>query len=105
MLFRSAFRNAVQHALARKIEAEIDYGDTAFQLRIRDDGVGIDPEVLERRTRTGHWGLQGMRERAEALGGRLEVWSERSVGTEVELAIPASIAYGRTSSRGRKELA
>jgi signal transduction histidine kinase/ligand-binding sensor domain-containing protein len=102
---REAFRNAVQHALAGKIEAEIDYGDGAFQLRVRDDGVGIDPEVLGRRIRTGHWGLQGMRERAEALGGHLEIWSEPSLGTEVELAIPARIAYGRTSSRGHKDLA
>lgn len=91
---REAFRNAVQHARAGKIEAEIDYGEAAFQLRVRDDGVGIDSEVLGRSTRTGHWGLQGMRERAEALGGHLEVWSEHSAGTEVELAIPAAIAYG-----------
>ena len=91
---REAFRNAVQHALAEKIEAEIDYGDTAFQLRVRDDGVGIDPGVLGRGTRADHWGLPGMRERAEALGGHLEVWSEHSLGTEVELVIPAAIAYG-----------
>jgi ligand-binding sensor domain-containing protein/signal transduction histidine kinase len=95
---REAFRNAIQHARAGEIEAEMDYGDTAFQLRIRDDGVGIDSDVLGRGTRAGHWGLQGMRERAEALGGRLEVWSAPSLGTEVTLAIPAGIAYGRSSS-------
>ena len=100
---REAFRNAVQHARAGNIEAELDYGDAAFQLRIRDDGIGIDPEVLGRGTRVGHWGLQGMRERAEALGGHLGVWSEHLLGTEVELAIPAGIAYGRSSGHERKQ--
>ncbi|MBV8487414.1 MAG: hypothetical protein JO161_03975 [Planctomycetaceae bacterium] len=91
---REAFRNASQHANAHHIEAEIEYGDENFSLRIRDDGEGIDLEVLMRGRRAGHWGLQGMRERAEQLGGRLDVWSERRAGTEVELVIPASIAYG-----------
>jgi len=98
---REAFRNAVQHARARKIEAELDFGDTVFHLRVRDDGVGIDRAVLASRSRAGHWGVQGMRERAEALGGHLEVWSEHGLGTEVELTIPAGIAYGRRPNRVR----
>jgi ligand-binding sensor domain-containing protein/signal transduction histidine kinase len=97
---REAFRNALQHAQARKIEAELDYRGTAFHLRVRDDGVGIDPDVLDRGTRAGHWGLQGMRERAEALGGHLEIWSEDAAGTEVDLVIPARIAYGRSPAAG-----
>jgi ligand-binding sensor domain-containing protein/signal transduction histidine kinase len=91
---REAIRNAAQHAQARKIEAELEYGAAMFHLRVRDDGVGIEPDVLRRGTRAGHWGLQGMRERAESLGGRLEIWSEDRAGTEVDLAIPARIAYG-----------
>lgn len=98
---REAFRNVVQHARAGKIEVELEYGDAAFRLRVRDDGMGIDPGVLERATRAGHWGLQGMRERAEALGGRLEIWSEDAAGTELELVIPATIAYGQSPARGR----
>ena len=92
---REAFRNATRHAHARNIEAEIEYGETDFSLRIRDDGDGIDREVLARGKRAGHWGLQGMRERAEQIGGRLNVWSERKAGTEIELVIPAANAYGR----------
>jgi len=57
--------------------------------------------VLASRSRAGHWGVQGMRERAEALGGHLEVWSEHGLGTEVELTIPAGIAYGRRPNRVR----
>jgi signal transduction histidine kinase len=90
---REALRNAAHHANAQHIEAEIEYAEHEFSLRIRDDGEGIDPQVLARGRRAGHWGLQGMRERATQLGARLEVWSERGAGTEVELIIPAKIAY------------
>jgi signal transduction histidine kinase len=93
---REAFRNADRHAQARHIEAEINYGEAVFTLRIRDDGAGIEPEVLDRGRRSGHFGLQGMRERSERAGGTLNVWSERNVGTEVEVTIPARVAYART---------
>jgi nitrate/nitrite-specific signal transduction histidine kinase len=43
--------------------------------------------------------MQGMRERAEQVGGHLSVWSERKAGTEVELIIPATVAYGSMSGR------
>jgi len=65
-----------------------------FSLRVRDDGVGIDPDILEHR-RAGHWGLQGMRERAESFGARFNVWSKIGAGTEIELVVPARICYGR----------
>ena len=62
-------------------------------LRIRDDGRGLDPEILDQGGRPGHFGLQGMRERAQKMGGRLELWSRREAGTEVELNVPAATAY------------
>jgi signal transduction histidine kinase len=68
-------------------------------LRVRHDGKGIDPEVLDRQARAGHFGLPGMRERAELIGGELEIWSQRQSGTEVELKIRAAIAYPGSSSR------
>jgi signal transduction histidine kinase/ligand-binding sensor domain-containing protein len=86
-------RNAYQHAHARRIEAEIRYGDSMFRLRIRDDGQGIEPKVLKEGGRLGHWGLRGVRERADRIGARLEVWSEPGNGTEVQLLVPAAIAY------------
>jgi len=90
---REAFRNAVRHSRANKIEAELDYGDVALRLRVRDDGIGIGRDVLSEGKRAGHWGLPGMRERAEGLKGRLAVWSESGAGTEIEITIPASVAY------------
>jgi signal transduction histidine kinase len=98
---REALRNAANHAQAKNIEAELTYGDNYFLLRIRDDGNGIDPKYLNQGSRAGHWGLPGMSERAKRLGGRLEVWSEHGAGTEIELTVPASVAYGPTSDRRR----
>jgi signal transduction histidine kinase/ligand-binding sensor domain-containing protein len=90
---REVLRNAFLHASARKIEAEIRYDDRLFRLRIRDNGNGIDPKVLKRGKRAGHWGLPGIRERAKQIGARLDFWSEAGAGTEVELTVPASVAY------------
>ena len=95
---REALRNAFRHAQANKIEAEIAYGARLLRLRIRDDGKGIDPKLLDK-GRDGHWGLPGMRERAEEIGAQLDMWSELGAGTEVELSIPGSIAYGTSPGK------
>ena len=88
-----ALRNAFRHAQAQQIEVEIRYDNEQFRLRIRDDGKGIHPVALSDRPSDGHYGLPGMRERATLIGGKLTVWSEVDAGTEVELRVPASIAY------------
>jgi ligand-binding sensor domain-containing protein len=98
---REALRNAVQHANARHLEIELAFDAQELRLRIRDDGVGIDPQVLEEGRRAGHWGLAGMRERAQCITGILKVWSENGVGTEVELTIPGEVAYGRGGGLGK----
>src|ERR1035438_3777735 len=89
-------RNAFQHAEARQIEAEIRYDHAQLRVRIRDDGKGIDPKVLQEGNRAGHWGLPGIRERAKRIGARLDFWSEVGAGTEVELTVPASVAYAKS---------
>ena len=76
---------------ARRIEVEILYEVRKLRIRVRDNGIGMDASVLDE-GREGHWGLPGMRERARAIGGQLEVWSEQGAGTEVELTIPDSVA-------------
>ena len=96
---REALRNAFHHSGAHKIEAEVTYGDSQFLLRVRDDGNGIDPKVFGHGSRRGHWGLPGMRERAKEFGGHLKVWSESGAGTEVQLTIPASVAYAASPAR------
>jgi signal transduction histidine kinase len=90
---REVLRNAFRHARAKRIEVEIRYDAPEFRLRIRDDGIGIDREVLEAGARPGHWGLSGVRERAKLVGAKLDFWSESGAGTEVQLTVPASIAY------------
>src|SRR5208337_3434326 len=91
-----ALRNAFRHAQARQVEVEIRYDKEQFRLRVRDDGKGIDPEVLSRLGSEGHYGLPGMRERAALMGAKLTVWSEVDAGTEVELRLPADSAYEST---------
>jgi signal transduction histidine kinase len=93
---RELLRNAFQHASAHRIEAEIRYADHLFRLRVRDDGKGMDPKVLEAGGRAGHWGLPGVRERAQTLGARLDFWSEAGAGTEVQMAVPAAVAYDKS---------
>jgi signal transduction histidine kinase len=88
-----ALRNAFQHAEARKIEVEVRYEEKRFSIHIRDDGKGIDPQVLNEGRREGHFGLHGMHERAAIVGGKLAIWSGPGGGTEIELTIPASRAY------------
>src|SRR5262249_17367537 len=85
-------RNSFRHAEARMIEAEICYDSNQLRLRLRDDGKGMDPKVIEERRRTGHWGIPGVRERAQRIGSRFDVWTEAGAGTEIQLTVPAAIA-------------
>jgi ligand-binding sensor domain-containing protein/two-component sensor histidine kinase len=91
---REALVNAFQHAQAPRIEVELAYSDIGVCLRIHDDGTGIDPVILND-GKTGHWGLSGMRERAEKIGAQLKIWSQAGAGTQVVLTIPAKVAYPR----------
>ncbi|HVO99314.1 MAG TPA: ATP-binding protein [Bryobacteraceae bacterium] len=93
-----ALRNAFRHARARRIEIEVRYDTRQLRVRVRDNGIGIDAGLLSQEGRGGRWGLRGMHERANRLGGRLEFWSKAGVGTEVELTVPASFAYGTPAS-------
>ncbi|MBV8458708.1 MAG: hypothetical protein JO122_19105, partial [Acetobacteraceae bacterium] len=83
-----------------RIEVEIRYDSRQLRLHVRDDGKGIDAEVLKAGGRAGHYGLPGMRERANRFGGKLEFWSEAGAGTEAVLTVPGGVAYG-ASNGGR----
>ena len=96
---REALLNACMHAQAHIVEAQIIYSDADFRLRVRDDGRGIEASALQGAGRPGHWGLRGMRERARRIGGELEIWSRPSAGAEIELKIPAVLAYVRRARR------
>jgi signal transduction histidine kinase len=89
-----AVNNALRHAEAKRIDIEIHYDPQQLRLMVRDDGKGLDPQVLRSGEKQGHFGLGGMRERAELIGGQLSVRSGTGTGVEVELVTPASRAYG-----------
>jgi signal transduction histidine kinase len=91
---REALVNAFQHAKATKIEVEVIYDHSMVRMRVRDNGQGIDQQILKD-GRAGHWGLRGMHERAQIIGGKLVIWSRAGLGTEIDLEIPADLAYER----------
>ena len=88
-----ALRNAFRHSKARRIEVQIRCCEQELRLQIQDDGKGIDAAILAQHLREGHWGLHGISERAKLLGVNLEIWSQVGSGTEIELVVPASVAY------------
>lgn len=90
-----ALRNAFRHADAKQIDVEICYDAQRLRVRVRDDGKGIAPEVLRTGGKEGHFGLGGMRERAELVGAKLTVRSVIGGGTELDFSVPGTQAYSR----------
>lgn len=95
---REALLNAYRHSKAKKIEVVIEYAAKYLKISVRDDGRGIDEQVLKA-GRDGHWGLTGMRERAKKIGAQFKVWSRTAAGTEIELVIPQHTAFEKNSSK------
>jgi signal transduction histidine kinase len=93
LIAREAMGNAFRHAQAEHIEVDVSFGQTELQVRVRDDGQGMNRGVEGDAEPRGHFGLIGMRERAQKIGATLDIWSSRGAGTEVELRVPAAIAY------------
>jgi signal transduction histidine kinase len=93
-----ALRNAFRHSRAKQIEVDIHYERRQLRMRVRDNGKGIDEKVLNEGRRKGHHGLPGMHERAKLAGGKLGVWSKPDLGTEVDLTVPGSLAYAKSSA-------
>jgi len=88
---REALYNAFQHARAGHIELELVYGCEFLTLYVRDDGRGMADAPAA--GGAGYRGLAGMRERADRLGGDIEVLSLPERGTEVILKVPGEICY------------
>jgi ligand-binding sensor domain-containing protein/signal transduction histidine kinase len=89
---REALINSFRHAKARKIEIELNYMRKRLLVIVRDDGCGIEPGELVTGVE-GHWGLVGMRERAERISAELRILSRAMGGTEVRLSVPGHIAF------------
>ena len=86
-----AIRNASAHSGASRLEVELRYADD-LALRVSDNGIGIDPAIADR-GKDGHFGLQGMRERAARIGSKLTLTSSSASGTEIKLVVPGSIIF------------
>lgn len=84
LIGREALINAFRHSEATSIEAQVEYRTRWLRILVRDNGRGIDPEIL-RSGRHAHWGLVGMRERAAGIGAELRIWSRLGAGTEMEI--------------------
>ncbi len=85
---REAVLNAVKHAAPRRVRVDIEYGSRVLTLRVSDDGTGIAPGAMEAAARGEHWGITGMRDRAQRAGGTLEISSEPGHGAVVSVALP-----------------
>jgi len=92
-LIRELITNVSKHADAANVWIGAERGQEGVALSVRDDGRGISAPVLEAGGIPGHFGLVGMRERAKKLGGHLEIWSKPEAGTEIDLRVPAHVAY------------
>lgn len=86
-----AIRNAAVHSRASRLEIEIRYAND-LSVRIKDNGLGMDPSLPEK-GREGHYGLQGMRERASRIRSKLTIVSSANDGTEVLLVVPGTVVY------------
>jgi signal transduction histidine kinase len=90
---REALRNALHHAQAREVALSLVYAQDAFSLSVSDDGVGFPPEVLAEGGRAGHWGLRGLKERAELIGADMTLRPGEDGGAAVHIHLPAALAY------------
>jgi ligand-binding sensor domain-containing protein/signal transduction histidine kinase len=95
---RQAIANALQHAGATEIAVLVSYGVKDLRLRVLDDGCGISEEQLNRRG-SGHYGIQGMQERAERIGATISIRSRVGGGTEINLCVPAHLVYEEGEAR------
>jgi signal transduction histidine kinase len=91
-----AIRNAYKHSQASRLEVELRYTQD-LGLRVRDNGVGIDPSTAAL-GKDEHFGLQGMRERAARIGGKLTLVSSANSGTEITVVIPGGIVFPKEIS-------
>ncbi|WP_266157026.1 sensor histidine kinase [Dyella silvatica] len=89
---KEAMFNAFQHSGGTLMEVEVAYLSSALRVRLRDNGVGILEDVLKQ-GRPNHWGIGGMRERADKISAKFHIWSRQGDGCEIEVVVPAGTAY------------
>jgi len=93
---REALINAMRHAHAGNIEITVVFHRNFLSLNVQDDGCGLEPTLMP--AGKNERGLSCIREKAERMGARLSVWSARGCGTELELKVPARVAFAGLES-------
>jgi len=99
LIGREAVMNALRHSEATTIEVEVQYLHDVLRVFVRDNGRGINPEAIQKQNDS-HWGLSGMRERAENIGAQFGIWSMTGAGTEVRIAVPVDARERAIHDRG-----
>ena len=89
LLIREALQNAIRHAAPRRLSVFLRFDPGHLHLSIEDNGVGFDSS-LDRLEESQHYGLVGMRERVERMGGEFTLTSSQGEGTQVRLTIPVA---------------
>jgi signal transduction histidine kinase len=85
---REAILNALKHAAPKHLDIALEYAPEEFVLRVSDDGLGMTAGAVDGATATGHWGVEGMHQRARRAGGGLDIVTEPGQGTVVSLRLP-----------------
>jgi signal transduction histidine kinase len=96
MMVREALYNAVLHAKPERIEIRAAFARDDLTLEVRDDGCGFDPAAIEAHA-DHHYGLVGMRERVQQVGGRFHLASAQGKGTEVQIQIPRKVSVAESA--------
>jgi signal transduction histidine kinase/ligand-binding sensor domain-containing protein len=96
---REAVLNALKHAAPHTIEVRLEYDPRMLTVKVIDDGKGIAPGTIDAALQAGHWGVSGMKTRAERVEGTLEIVSVPASGTTVCAALPVGEAQPTRAGR------
>lgn len=98
LIGREAVVNALRHSKATEIEVEVQYLRCSVRMYVRDNGCGINPDVVQKASDS-YWGLREMRDRADTIGAQFGIWSRPGAGTEVRIAVPFNVAIAEGFDR------
>jgi hypothetical protein len=98
LIGREAVVNALDHSNATKIEVEVQYLRGSVRMLVRDNGRGINPDVVQKKSDS-YSGLREMRDRADTIGAQFGIWSRTGAGTEVRIAVPYKVAIAEGFGR------
>jgi two-component system sensor histidine kinase DegS len=90
-VIQESVQNTIKHAKANKITVSVDINSDRVTISVKDNGIGFDYEAYLKEPRADSYGLQGMKERVEILGGSLSIRSLQGKGTEIFSELPLEL--------------